>query len=393
MTGNLAIKFHALHQQYGPIVRTAPNELSFIQPSAWKTIYGQQKGHYPPFSKNYDTFNETRNPIGRHSVFLADDENHGRMRKVLEYTFSSQALRDQTPRVQDHVNSLSSALKGALGSNGAVVDLNQWYTWAAFDIVTNITFGDSFQCLQQRTYREWPLQLTKTWKMIVNISGLKYTLPSLSLVSFIIPTSLLQKQVDRLDMIIERVKKRMRCGSKEKDLMYHLMRQNDDGAQLTEAEIVSNTSLLTFAGTETIATLLPALTYLLIQNPESMKRLVHDLRSTFPDEASITADRVSEIGYLTACIKEGLRLFPPTPEGLPRTAPPQGATISGHWVPGNVCTSCNSLQQLWIILCNKVYRPTCKSALWQPTYHPPTSTTLNHLSQNAGHRGQTHRTT
>ena len=98
-------------------------------------------------------------------------------------------------------------------------------------------------------------------------------------------------------------------------------------------------SLLAFAGTETVATLLPALTYLLIQNPRAMQELVLDLRSNFPKVESMTTERLSKMEYLTVCIKEGLRLFPPTPEGLPRVAPPKGAMISGHWVPGNVSTS------------------------------------------------------
>lgn len=35
LTGKLAVRIHELHQQYGPIVRIAPNELSFISAEAW----------------------------------------------------------------------------------------------------------------------------------------------------------------------------------------------------------------------------------------------------------------------------------------------------------------------------------------------------------------------
>ena len=37
--GTLPIKIKALHDIYGPVVRVAPNELSFITPEAWKDIY------------------------------------------------------------------------------------------------------------------------------------------------------------------------------------------------------------------------------------------------------------------------------------------------------------------------------------------------------------------
>ncbi|MCJ1453592.1 hypothetical protein MMC28_003939, partial [Mycoblastus sanguinarius] len=343
MTGKLAIKTHTLHEKYGPVVRTAPNELSFTDSSAWKTIYGQQKGRYTPFRKNYDTFNEINNQIGTNSVFLAGDEDHTRMRKVLDHAFSPQALHDQEPQMKGHAKSLLHGLDNALSRNEGVVDLNQWYTWAAFDIVTDATFNDSFHCLQKPTFRDWPLQLTKTWKLIVLVSGLKQTLPWLSLVRCVIPTSLLQKQVDRLDMVLERVRKRMCQNSDRKDFMHHIKRHNDIKTGLSEAEIISNTSLLAFAGTETVATLLPALTYMLIQSPKATKRLVDELRSSFSDENSISSERVSHINYLTACIKEGLRLFPPTPEGLPRVVPPQGAMISGQWVPGGTYVQVSNL--------------------------------------------------
>lgn len=35
LTGNLAVRIHELHEHYGPVVRIAPNELSFISAEAW----------------------------------------------------------------------------------------------------------------------------------------------------------------------------------------------------------------------------------------------------------------------------------------------------------------------------------------------------------------------
>ena len=336
MSGNLAHKCHSLHERFGPVVRIAPDELSFADSSAWKTIYGQQKGRYTPFRKNYDTFNETRNQIGAHSVFLAGDEDHMRMRKVLGHAFSPQALREQEPKLLNHAEHLLRGLDQAVSISDGDVDLNQWYTWAAFDILADASFSGSFQCLQQASFRAWPLQLTKTWKLIVYVSGLKHVLPWLTLVRYIIPTSVLQKQVDRLDMIVDRVEKRMGQESDQTDFVHYITKHTDTESGLSEAEVKSNACLLALAGTETMSTLLPALTYLITQNPKVTKELVDELRSAFPNEDSITSEQVTHLEYLTACIKECLRLFPPTPEGLPRITPKEGAMISGKWVPGDV---------------------------------------------------------
>ena len=40
LTGRMPHTLQNLHQKYGPIVRVAPNELSFDKSSAWKEIYG-----------------------------------------------------------------------------------------------------------------------------------------------------------------------------------------------------------------------------------------------------------------------------------------------------------------------------------------------------------------
>ena len=105
---------------------------------------------------------------------------------------------------------------------------------------------------------------------------------------------------------------------------------------MTGTEIISNASLLIAAGTETVATLLPAATYLLATNPQVLERATTEIRNTFQKEETITMQNVNELEYLPAVINEALRLFPPVPEGLPRVTPPEGAHICGHWVPGGV---------------------------------------------------------
>ena len=93
LRGHLAIRFRQLHEHYGPVVRTAPNEISFIEPTAWKTIYGQSQSGHAKFQKNYDTFHQNQHDLA-HSLFIADDADHLRMRKVLAHAFSNRALRE-----------------------------------------------------------------------------------------------------------------------------------------------------------------------------------------------------------------------------------------------------------------------------------------------------------
>lgn len=90
------------------------------------------------------------------------------------------------------------------------------------------------------------------------------------------------------------------------------------------------------AGTETTATALCGITYHLARNPTSLARLTNEIRSAFPDYASISMEGLARLPYLRAVLHEGLRMYPPVPTKLPRRTPPGGVTIMGEYIPGDV---------------------------------------------------------
>lgn len=338
--------FHALHDKFGPIVRTAPNELSFIDPDALKTIYGERKKFGPGFRKNYDTFNETKNQIA-HSVFIAGDEDHARMRKVISHAFSKRALQDQEPRIQSYAQTLVQRLDMERINNNGIVDLYEWYNCAAFDIIADTTFGEPFNTLDEPTYRPWLRLVEKTWKVITFASAVKSMAPPLYILRRMIPTGpMLQREVDRFNLVLNGVKRRLLFETGCIDLLSLIVKHSNEKERMTDQELIANATLFVAAGTETVTTLLSALTYLLTRNKRVMKRLTGEIRNSFSDEDLISIQSVSHLQYLTACIQEALRRFPPTPEGLPRVVPPEGEEICGHWIPGGVCgflfASCRS---------------------------------------------------
>jgi cytochrome P450 len=76
-----------LHEEYGEIVRIAPNELSFIDEAAWKDIYGHKQGR-PQLQKS-----RRRGPAsGSYSILNAPDDAHARQRKMLSHAFSDRAV-------------------------------------------------------------------------------------------------------------------------------------------------------------------------------------------------------------------------------------------------------------------------------------------------------------
>lgn len=95
-------------------------------------------------------------------------------------------------------------------------------------------------------------------------------------------------------------------------------------------------SVLVVAGAETTATTLSAVTYLLLNNPNQMSKVLTEIRGSFKSESDITIESAGQLKYMLACLDETMRLFPPVPIGLPRIVPSEGRSISGRYVPGNV---------------------------------------------------------
>jgi cytochrome P450 len=97
-----------------------------------------------------------------------------------------------------------------------------------------------------------------------------------------------------------------------------------------------NASTLIIAGSETTATLLSGVTYLLLANPSTLEKLTDEVRTTFKSDDEITLTSVGNLTYMLACLNEAMRRYPPVPIGLPRAVPKGGATIAGLAVPENV---------------------------------------------------------
>ncbi len=101
----------------------------------------------------------------------------------------------------------------------------------------------------------------------------------------------------------------------------------------TKEEIVSSFAILLLAESETIATLLSVVTFCFLKYLEVMKKLVHEIRTSFHSEGEITQVSVNKLKYQLAVLDEAMRIHPPTPNGPPRAVPGKGEYIVGYWVP------------------------------------------------------------
>jgi len=87
---------------------------------------------------------------------------------------------------------------------------------------------------------------------------------------------------------------------------------------MSDKEILDNYTLFFKAGQDNTATLLTMCMYILSRHPECVERLREEIQTNVPDVSQITYEDLGKLEYLTAFIKEMLRLYNPGSQILPR---------------------------------------------------------------------------
>lgn len=107
---------------------------------------------------------------------------------------------------------------------------------------------------------------------------------------------------------------------------------------MSDDEILDNSNLLLAAGSETTATTLSAVTYLLATHPIVYAKLAEEIRTAFTNEDEINLISVQQLKYMTAVLDETFRIYPPVPLAIPRKTPglKTGQTICGQYLPPKV---------------------------------------------------------
>lgn len=128
----------------GPIVRTAPNELSFNSAQSWKDIYDFRQGHMTFIKSEFYDGGSFADRCGS-IVSERDPQVHGVMRKYLSHAFSQRSLTEQESLISKNVD----AFIRRIGEDGAQgMDIIMAFTIMSFDIIGDLGFGETFKGIE-----------------------------------------------------------------------------------------------------------------------------------------------------------------------------------------------------------------------------------------------------
>jgi hypothetical protein len=125
---------HALHTEYGPVVRIGPTEVSFASLSFLRQIYGAGSGfERTDFYRMFDAY-------GRQNLFtFASTQDHSRRKKMLHHAYSKSAV----------LNSASSAIRTRveqflqLVSEEMETEVYSLMLFYSLDNITHFLYGSS----------------------------------------------------------------------------------------------------------------------------------------------------------------------------------------------------------------------------------------------------------
>lgn len=329
VSGDLPHRVKKLHDEYGPIVRVAPDELSFTDPTAWKDIYARNFARPPQYRNK---------PLGKNAenFITASEADHARFRKVIGPAFSDKAILGQELVVTRHVDLLILKLQQAAENEPvtatATIDMLEWLNYTTFDIIGDFVWGSSFNCLERGQSHPW-LQIIAQFKAALTVIAMRFYPAVHVMVIMITPKAAMADLWMVWKVTAEKISQRLEALDGHRDVISHIMATNmSSDIHMSRDEIEINSMQLVIAGSESVTTALLGTINYLVREPEKLQTLVHEIRIAVHDDKEINAMILKTLPYLNAVLNEGLRLCPTIPDGMRRLVPSGGAAVAGEFL-------------------------------------------------------------
>ncbi|KAI0547221.1 putative benzoate 4-monooxygenase cytochrome P450 [Xylaria curta] len=309
------IWYQEVNHKYGPIARIGPNHLVTNDPNVFRTILGaHSKSERGPW------FDSLR--INRHRANLITDRDrahHEMLRSKLAAGYGGKDIEEFEHTIDENLTNWILYIQANAMSNQNTTsefDIARSTQWLLYDMVCRLCFGVSAGFVDEHKDQH---DFQKT---------LEERLPIVE--QFVVLTEVNSwiRMTDRVPSL-----RRILPSSKDKEGLGVILPLQTD---VDQSILPSKIAIALFAGSDTTATSIRALLLHVISNPLVYVRLRDEIFEA--QRRGAISDPVRELElqhlpYLQACIKEGLRTFPPISALRERVVPPEGDTI-GSFIPG-----------------------------------------------------------
>ncbi|EAU32038.1 conserved hypothetical protein [Aspergillus terreus NIH2624] len=330
----------SLHARYGRVVRIAPNELAINDPQYIKKIYGINSR----FTKVSPIIRSSRYP----DHFTSTDEKvHAERRRIVSHVYTMTSIL-QSENYLDECTAVFLEQMGKIADRKGTFDLHEWARMYAYDVIGELYFSKMFGFLKSGCDHLGFMASTDTLIPVMTLSAVMptYIRSVFMFAGILFPrvrnalTALGNLSKAAETAVQERLAQRdeSKDGPERADVLnkvldiYHGKKADFD---LDDVRLEAFGAF--FAGSDTTAIFISGTLYHIIKSRDVYDTLTREIdqgtRNGLLSTPFITYNEAVKLPYLSACIKEGMRVHPSTALTFPRNAPKGGCDIEGHWIP------------------------------------------------------------
>ncbi|KAH0437675.1 cytochrome P450 [Colletotrichum camelliae] len=306
-----------MHEKYGPIVRVNPRELVIQDADFYSQLY------VPAGKRSTHTIMGLRAGLGMSDAIVTTSQHelHHMRRKAVEGFFSKQSVTRMETRIHHEARRLDEKLR-QLSGTGQVIQLDHAFSAVAGDLAAQFACGESPELIEDPAFNpDWHTTLTGILTMVPYVRNF----PWINDIMRLVPVWILKALNPQLAGIrifhlfsegrIETIKREMNGHGKDDEdtkssIFHHILRSDLPETEKATDRLNREAFALLAAGTITTSSTMTLITYFVLENPNIEKRLRQDLQQVtacYPETVPRWAD-LEKVPFLTACIKEGLRL-------------------------------------------------------------------------------------
>jgi cytochrome P450 len=268
----------------GPLIRIAPNTLSFNTESALSTIYGSRSANVKK-GEWYKTFDIA---AGSYSSFTETDRDmHAVRRRWLSPVFSTESLSASESRVIEVIERFCETLRSTTSGWGRKWNASELSTYLGFDIMGTLVFGCDFRTVQEEENRPLARSVLPATRLMYYISYL----PPAILVRPLLRTRFFEKLVGSamkdnnrlIDYAYSQAQSRIQQSSnaeKRIDFLSHLVAAEDKktGLRPTLADLGTEGLNVINAGADPYSGVLAGTFFYLVHNIEALQKATKEVR-------------------------------------------------------------------------------------------------------------------
>ncbi|KAI5367471.1 putative cytochrome P450 [Septoria linicola] len=334
-----------LHKQYGDVVRTGPNRISFAKPEAIPEIYGTSQVY--PKSRSYSPLTVLANGQEIPTLItLRDEKRVTEIKRHILSGFSQSTWLKQEDQIDATISILLDQLRSRAGE---AVSLNTWLSFWSFDTLTTLAFGETrgflkagydldnmFPSSKARFdhWRNWAVMPTLEALIYKNWFMQKFQKTSNALAGLAMKRIQERKAIDK--------------SATGRDLLGRYLAASQVAPDaIGPRDVIALTISTIHAGSETVAMISSMALLHMLSNIAIFRKLEKEILNADLKDCPVAYADVEKLPFLDAVMREALR-FSTNPHINQRTVSPQGATICGVYVPAGtdvstaeVCTTRN----------------------------------------------------